>query len=59
MVIVLQEISQPLCDYFFVLWCLFSSLSDHVIVGWGMMHVQIIRTLWAQIIIEWNETDLA
>lgn len=54
---ILQEISQPLCEYF-VLWCLFASLNNYVIVGWGIMHVQI-RTPRAQRVAEWNGNDLA
>ena len=42
----------------FVLWCSFASLSSCIIVGWGIMHVLIIRTRWAQIIVEWNGTEL-
>lgn len=51
---ILQEISQPLCDYFWVMLTLCLPAPP-----WGVMHVQIRGTPWAQIIIEWNGTDLA
>lgn len=43
----------------FTLRCLFASLSNQVIVGWGMIQVPILRTPQAQVIVEWNGTGFA